>query len=367
MHSHTESAKFLAPEPLPHTYMADNPTLNDRSQFLFKVLMERYISEGSPVGSRTLARNAGLQLSPATIRNVMADLEDLGLVRSPHTSAGRIPTVQGYRLFIDSILQVQNLSEVDVQRLIGDVDPDTDISNLLKMTSDSLSEMTRLASVMMVPKTEHQELRQVEFLQLSDSRVLVILVINNSEVQNRIIHTDRSYSASELQQAANFLNQMFVGRDLDNVRKEILNEMDAAREQMDTMMQAVIEVTQKALTPDEGTDDLVVSGQTHLMEVDELSNVEKLRGLFEAFNEKRGMLHLLDQALNAEGVQIFIGEESGFEIMDDFSLVTSTYEVDGDVLGVLGVIGPTRMAYERVIPIVDMTARMLSANLKSRN
>jgi heat-inducible transcriptional repressor len=244
---------------------------------------------------------------------------------------------------------------------------DADLPGLLQRTSLVLSDVTRLASVVMLPRAETRALRQVEFLPLSDNRVLVILVVNKREVQNRIIQTSRQYSAAELQQAANYLNQAFAGRDLGQVRDGLLRELRDVRDEMNRMMHAVIEMTEKAFAPSGGSPDFVLSGQTHLMDFAELSDVEKLRQLFEAFNRKRDILHLLDQALKARGVQIFIGEESGYKVLDECSVVTARYEVDGQVLGVLGVIGPTRMAYERVIPIVDLTAKLLGSALNSRH
>lgn len=348
---------------LPRTAIA----LSERAQFLFKALVERYIEDGQPVGSRTLARETRLDLSAATIRNVMADLEDLGLIRAPHTSAGRVPTVRGYRLFVDSMMKVRGLSSSEVERIHHGMEAEPDVPGVLARTSSMLSEVSRFASIVMIPKVEHQALRHVDFLPLSDNRVLAILVVNGTEVQNRIIHTARSYTASELERAANYLNQAFSGRDLGAVRKQILNEMSNAREAMDRAMQAVIEMTEKAIVPTMAPSDFVLAGQTRLMGIDELSDMEKLRQLFEAFNQKRDILHLLDQALNAQGVQIFIGEESGYKALDDCSVVTATYEADGRVLGVLGVIGPTRMPYQRVVSVVDVTAKLLSSALKSRH
>ena len=339
--------------------------LSARAQHLFRLLVERYISDGQPVGSRTLARDAGMDLSPATIRNVMADLEDLGLIRSPHTSAGRVPTTRGYRFFVDSLLTVKAVSQQEVMRLHADLGTEDDINRLLAKTSNLLSEVTRLAGVVMVPRAEHRALRHVEFVRMSDTRVLVILVINNNEVHNRVICTTRTYSESELQQASNYLNHVFAGRELFEVRDQLVAEMSSAQQEMNRMMQAAVEMAQKAFeTPH---DDYVWAGQTNLMGIEAWADIAKLRQLFEAFSQKREVLHLLDQALNAQGVQIFIGDESGYEFLDDCSLVTSTYSADGRVLGVLGIIGPTRMAYERVIPIVDVTAKVLGMALKSLN
>ncbi len=339
--------------------------LSARAQHLFKLLVERYISDGQPIGSRTLAREAGMDLSPATVRNVMADLEDLGLIRSPHTSAGRVPTTRGYRFFVDSLLTVKAVSQQEVMRLHADLGTEDDINRLLAKTSNLLSDVSRLAGVVMVPRAEHRALRHVEFVRMSDTRVLVILVINHNEVHNRVICTARTYSESELQQASNYLNQAFVGRELVDVRDQLVAEMSSAQQEMNRMMQAAVEMAQKVFeTPH---DDYVWAGQTNLMGIEAWADIGKLRQLFEAFSQKREILHLLDQGLNAQGVQIFIGDESGYEFLDDCSLVTSTYSADGRVLGVLGIIGPTRMAYERVIPIVDVTAKVLGVALKSLN
>ncbi|MGQ0657185.1 MAG: heat-inducible transcriptional repressor HrcA [Chromatiales bacterium] len=339
--------------------------LSERAQLLFKLLVDRYIVDGQPVGSRTLARDSKLDLSPATVRNVMADLEDLGLIRSPHTSAGRVPTVQGYRLFVDTMMAIRELSSSDVERISQDLSGEENVPKLMTKTSSMLSEITRLASIVMIPRTEQQALRQVEFLPLSDNRVLAILVVNEKEVQNRIIHTARQYSATDLEQAATYLNQAFAGKDVAQVREDLLRDMAHSRAEMDRMMQTVLEIADKTFTTSKFGDEYVVSGQTNLMAIDELSNVEKLRYVFEAFNQRRDILHLLDQAVSASGVQIFIGEESGYKVLSDYSVVTATYQTDSKVLGVLGVIGPTRMPYSRVVPIVDLTAKMLSAALKS--
>lgn len=345
--------------------MTKQTGLNERAECLLKSLVERYIREGQPVGSRTLARDARMDLSPATVRNVMADLEDLGLVQSPHTSAGRVPTVQGYRVFVDSLLTVRPLPDQEVEDLKRQLAPDEDVNLVLESASGLLSEITRLAGVVMVPRREQVVLRQLEFLPLSENRILVILVVNEQEVQNRVIHTARSYSPAELQQMANYLNQQFAGRGLRQIREAVLKEMRADREDMNQLMQNAIEVASQAFTGDkEQSGDYVLAGHTNLMSYEEMADVNKLRQLFEAFNRKRDILHLLDQALEAEGVQIFIGEESGYEVLDECSVVTSSYhDEEGDFLGVLGVIGPTRMAYDRVIPIVDVAAKLVGAAL----
>lgn len=344
------------------------PVLNERAQHLLRVLIERYIRDGEPVGSRTLARDAVMDLSPATIRNVMADLEDLGFVKSPHTSAGRMPTVQGYRFFVDSLLTVQPLDGVDIQRLRAELNLDLDRKDLVERASNLLSGITRLAGVVTLPRRQQAALRRIDFLPLSERRVLVILVINEREVQNRIIHTERSYSAAELETAANFLNEQFAGKDISAVRERIVADLQQTREDMNRMMKAAVEMAGQVFQPEtlQDRDDVVVAGQTNLMEFRELCAVDKLRHLFEAFTQKREILHLLDQCVNAQGVQIFIGEESGYTALDECSVVTAPYSMDGKVVGVLGVIGPTRMAYDRVIPIVDTTARLLGAALNPR-
>ncbi len=339
--------------------------LSERAQHLLKVLVERYIREGQPIGSRTLARDAGLELSPATVRNVMADLEDLGYLRAPHTSAGRVPTVRGYRFFVDILLHIKPLQNSEVEQLARQLDPDQPTTELVQSTSTLLSRITRLAGIVMVPRRDTVTLRQVEFLPLSDNRVLAILVVNEREVQNRIIHTQRTYSSLELQQAANYLNAQFAGTDLRQLRNSLLQELQQARETMDRLMQTVIEMADKAFQPHGAEEDYVLAGETNLIGFAELADRDKLRQLFEAFSGKRDILYLFDQCANAQGVQIFIGEESGFDVLEACSVVTAPYSLEGNVLGVLGVIGPTRMPYGRVIPIVDITAKLLSAALNS--
>ena len=305
---------------------------------------------------------------PATIRNVMADLEDMGLLHSPHTSAGRVPTVKGYRLFVDSLLRVDQLGEAEMERIARELESGQDLKMLMERVSSTLSNITRLAGVVMLPKPGQHALRHIEFLSLSDNRVLVIMVVNDQEIQNRIIRTGRVYTASELQRASNYLNDLYGGKDLQSVRRALLRELNRMKDDVNDVMQSAIEMAQQAFDDDSKEKaDYILSGQTNLMNVAELCDVEKLKKLFESFNQKRDILHLLEQAIQASGVQIFIGEESGYEVLDNCSVVTSPYEVDGEILGVLGVIGPTRMDYERVIPIVDITAKMLGSALNSRN
>ena len=343
------------------------PDLSDRARFLLKALTERYIREGQPVGSRTLARDAGLKLSPATVRNVIADLEDLGLVSSPHTSAGRVPTVQGYRLFVDTLLSVKPLDASIIDAFREQLETDADSRELAETASGLLSDVTQMAGVVTLPRREHASLQRVEFMPLSDNKILAILVINDQEVRNCILETERPYGAAELQQFGNFLNEQFAGRELDEVRTRLVTELRETRERLSQMMTTAMEMADQALGQAEQGSDYVLAGQTNLMEFNELCNVSTLRHLFEVFDEKRQLLGLLDQCAHNEGVQIFIGEESGYQMLDECSLVTAPYSVEGQVIGVLGVIGPTRMAYERVIPIVDATARILSAALNPKD
>ena len=340
---------------------------NERAQLLLRTLIHRFIRDGQPVGSRTLSRDSGLDLSPATIRNVMSDLEDLGLIAAPHTSAGRVPTPQGYRMFVDTLVRYKQPKEGEIRKLrlkLTERQGDTDA--LLGSVSNMLSSLTSLASVVTAPRGKRAVLRQIEFLSLADNRVLAILVINDHEVQNRILHTDQPHTADELQRAANFINENYIGNDLMQIRKRLIDDLEKTRDSMNQAMHDIISVAQSAMegaaTP-EG--EFMLTGETNLMDFAELSDVETLRRLFEAFSRKRFMLKMLDKSINASGVQVFIGEESGYQILDDVSVVTAPYKLDADHIGVLGVIGPTRMAYDRVVPIVDITARLLASAMKS--
>jgi heat-inducible transcriptional repressor len=344
--------------------------LSEREQLLLRVLVGSYIRDGQPVGSRALSRESGLSLSSATIRNIVADLESLGFVSSPHTSAGRVPTDKGYRFFVDALLKSRPSTEDDPSfaELRRQLDANRDDPKaLVAAASQLLSSVTRLAGVVTLPRAQQASITQVEFVGLSDNRALVILVFNDREVQNRIIQLERHHSADELRRAANFLTERCRGKTLGQVRQEILREMQEARENMNALMKDAINVAERVFQVDENNRmDYVLAGETNLMGAGELSSVDKLRRLFEAFNEKRDILNLLDHSLRADGVQIFIGQESGYRILDDVSMVTAPYSADNEVVGVIGVIGPTRMAYERVIPIVDVTAKMLGAALARR-
>ncbi len=340
-------------------------TVNQRAQQVLKVLVERYIQDGFPVGSKTLAEDYALGLSPASIRNILADLEEGGYLASPHTSAGRIPTELGYRFFVNSLLTIQPFANIDIQDLKKKLDPDQDISHLLHSASSVLSGLTQLIGVVAIPRRNRTELRQVEFLPLSGSRVLVILVLNNREVQNRIIHTDRIYSSSELQQAANYLNAHYAGKDLLTARKELLEEMNSDKENMAKLLQAAIDLANHSLGgPAEENKKYVIAGENHLLQTTKpADDLERLHAFFNAFSQKQEILNLLDHSLEAEGVQIFIGKESGYVALNNCSIVTASYSLDGQLVGSLGVIGPTRMPYDRVISAVDVTAKLLSAAL----
>ena len=341
---------------------------NDRAQHLLRVLIQRFIRDGHPVGSRTLSKDSGLDLSPATIRNVMSDLEDMGLVSAPHTSAGRIPTPQGYRLFVDTLVRYREPGGGDMQKLKSQVTiSGDDTGQLVNSVSQILSDITSLAGIVSVPRVQHATLRQIEFLPLSDNRILAILVINDREVQNRILHVEREYTDSELNQAANFINQHYAGIEMRDVRKKIVEDLDHLRNSMNQTMIDIVAIAQSALEgPARQGSEFVLAGETKLMDFAELSDVDTLRRLFEAFSEKRLILELLDRSIDADGVQVFIGEESGYDILDDCSVVTAPYHLDDDTIGVLGVIGPTRMAYDRVVPIVDLTARLLQSAMRGR-
>jgi heat-inducible transcriptional repressor len=337
--------------------------ISDRAQVLLKALVERHIRDGQPVGSRTLLEEAGLPVSTATIRNVMSDLEERGYLHSPHTSAGRVPTAMGYRFFVDSLLKMQPLDDDALASLRSQLNPDKSATELVQTASSLLSSITAQAGLVTVPRQQTNQLRQVEFLPLSGDRVLVILVINEREVQNRIIHTRRVFSESELREAAALVNQRYAGQPLHLAQDAILREMQEARSLIDDYLEAALDLANQALDSDQSTDEYVVAGESRLVGNATPEELGKLRELFDAFERKKDILHLLERCSRADGVQIFIGEEAGYDAFGDYSVVTAPYSDGLKPLGVLGVIGPTRMAYERVIPIVDVTARMLSSAL----
>ncbi len=345
--------------------MAASPpgsNLDQRARQLLRTLIARHIRDGEPVGSQTLARHAGLDVSAATIRNILADLEEQGLLSAPHTSAGRIPTAQGYRVFVDSLLQVQPLPSLELARLRGELSAGGGTQSLLGSASELVSAMTHFVGVVSVPRREQFAFRHIDFLPLDGQLVMAILVFADHDVQNRIIQTRRPFEASELERVANYLNANFAGRPVADIRATLVRDLQAARDEMEALLSHTVELAEQALAPAD-SDDMVLAGQTRLIGVQDLSDLDRLRELFEAFARKREILQLLERTIHAPGVRIFIGEETGLAPLEGVSVVTAPYAAGGKVLGVLGVIGPTRMAYDRVIPVVQATAELLGAAL----
>lgn len=337
--------------------------LSGRATDLLRTLVEMHIRDGQPVGSKSLQAHSALSVSPATVRNIMSDLEDRGFLTSPHTSAGRIPTAMGYRFFVDSLLQVQPIEENAVMTLREELNPNRTAKDLVHSASSLLAQVTSQAGIVTVPRAEVSQLRQVEFLPLSENRVLVILVVNEREVQNRVIELAKPLSEQQLKAAADLINQRYAGVDLADVKARLVQEMVEARSRIDDYMASALELANRALDDEEPREDYVVAGENYLLDQASPDDMAKLRELFDAFQHKRDLLELLERSYRAQGVQIFIGEEAGYDVFGDYSVVTAPYAQGSRTLGVLGVIGPTRMAYERVIPMVDVTAKMLSAAL----
>ncbi|WP_045760732.1 heat-inducible transcriptional repressor HrcA [Xanthomonas albilineans] len=335
--------------------------LDPRARQLLRTLISRYIRDGEPVGSQTLARHAGLDVSPATIRNILADLEDAGLLSSPHTSAGRVPTATGYRVFVDSLVQMRPPAEDEVARLRAEMANAAGTQALLGSASELLSAMTHFVGVVSAPKREQFAFRHIDFVPLDARRVLAILVFADNEVQNRVIEPRKAYEPAELERVANYLNAHFAGRALADIRASLLRDLRRARDAMEQLLAHSVELAEQALAP--VGDDVVLAGQTKLMGVQDLSDLERLRELFEVFASKREILQLLERTIRAPGVRIFIGEETGMVPLEGVSLVTAPYMAGGQVLGVLGVIGPKRMDYDRVIPLVQIAAEVLGARL----
>ena len=331
--------------------------LNERAQILLKTLMERYISDGQPVGSRALQQFSGLDLSPATIRNVMADLEEIGLVRSPHTSAGRIPTGLAYRLFIDTMLVTKPLDSARVQKMESRLQPDNP-SRLIAQASSLLSELTQFAGVVATPKRDAITVRQIEFLRLGEKRVLLIIVMPDGEVENRVLLMERDYTQSQLTEAGNFLNQNYLGCSFSQIREKLRGELRELHQDMSALMAAALAAGDAADAKQSG--DYVISGERNLLHVDDLSaDMNRLRGLFNLFERKTELLQLLEAGRKGQGIHIFVGSESGLASLDECSVITAPYSSDGKVIGTLAVVGPKRMDYQRVVPIVDITARLL--------
>ncbi|HKY69304.1 MAG TPA: heat-inducible transcriptional repressor HrcA [Gammaproteobacteria bacterium] len=338
--------------------------LSPRATTILKHLVQQYIQDGIPVGSKIIAAKTDPAISPATVRHVMGDLEDKGYISSLHKSSGRVPTDRGYRFFVDSLLKVHPLALAQSAELTAQLDPNQPTSELINSTSNLLSELTSMVAIVSVPRQDKIILRHVEFLQLSDNRVLVILVVNEKEVQNRIIVTDRKYTATDLSQASEFLNQHFAGKDLKMARQELHKALEQDRIGVDRLMQAVVDVAGKAFENSGRKSDYVLAGQENLLHHNRV-DIDQLQKLFETFQEKRKILRLLDHCIRSQGIQLYIGEESQEDVFHTCSVITSCYTVNGEVLGVLGVIGPTRMRYDKVIPIVDLTAKILGTALNS--
>ncbi|HCJ39473.1 MAG TPA: heat-inducible transcription repressor HrcA [Halieaceae bacterium] len=337
--------------------------LTPRAASLLRTLVGMHIREGQPVGSKALHVESGMSVSTATIRNVMSDLEERGLLSSPHTSAGRIPTAQGYRLFVDSLLQTSPIDASALQALKHELNPNRTSSDLIASASNLLTQVTAQAGIVTVPRPTASQLRQIEFLPLSDSRVLVILVVNEREVQNRVIELSRPLSEEQLKVAAELINQRYAGNNLSEVKRMLVAEMADARTRIDEQLEAALQVAKDAMEPEDAQEEYVVAGESRLIQQAGANDMDKLRELFDAFERKRDLVELLDRCSRADGIQIFIGEEAGYEVLGDYSVITAPYAQGTQPVGVLGVIGPTRMAYDRVIPLVDITARLLTAAL----
>ncbi len=342
-----------------------NKVLNERAQYLLKTLINCYVEEGVPVGSKTLAESAGLNISTATIRNVMANLDSMGLVTAPHTSAGRVPTNKGFRMYVDSMLELSPIEAAIKERIKQQLHGDQDKDRLINIANNLLTDITQMAGVITLPKAGQLNLRRIEFLPLPDKKILAILVVNERDVQNRIVHVEREYSQNELLKISNYLNQHFMGTDIFQIRSKLMKELQTARHQVDEMMAAAVALADQAMQPAEEDEPYRVHGQANLIRFDETNNANQLQQLFQVFQSKRDMLGLLDRCIQSDDMQVFIGSEAGIEGLDDFSIISAPYGSKDNTLGVLGVIGPTRMEYSKVIATVDITARLLSLALGS--
>lgn len=339
----------------------------DRADIILKNIVQLYVRDGQPIGSTKLANKIDLSVSSATIRNVMADLEAQGLIASPHTSAGRIPTAKGYRMFVDSHVRAAPLNIQTVASLHEEFLEESDPDALIKKASDALSKMTEFAGVVMVPNQNVARFRQIEFMPLSGNRVLSILVTEDGRVQNRVINLSRDYQAEELVEAANYFNHLYSGSNLSDVREKLVDDIQQDNEEMHRITKNAMEIAKKALVDeDDAKPDVMLSGEQKLLDVPDLCQIETLQKLFNVFKTKQDLLDLLDRSMKTDGVNIYIGEESGYGAFGDCSVVTKTYEAEGEVLGTLGVIGPTRMAYSEVVSVVDVTANLLSNALSQK-
>lgn len=343
---------------------ADLNMPSHRARRILSAIVDKYIQEGIPIGSKSLSLADNIGLSPASIRNVMSDLEELGFIASPYTSSGRVPTSKGYRFFIDSLLKLQPVEATELERIKKRVNfHESNSRELAISVSNTLSAITKLAGIVTIPKQQVTRLKEIDFIQLSEKRILAIIVMNETEVENRILQMKRDYSKDELKQASNYLNTHYKGRSLSYIKKHLINELMQTKEAVNSLMSDLIDIADQVLDFDE-SDEYIVAGQRRLMDFHELSDIKKLRQLFDAFKEKQQLLELLDKSMSTSGIQIFIGEESGYQMFDNCTLITSPYTTEDGAIGVLGVIGPTRIAYQKVIPIVDITAKLLGKSLK---
>lgn len=345
--------------------MSKTKLRSNRAEKILSAIIDTYIEEGQPIGSKKLASKERFNLSPATIRNVMSDLEDLGFITSPHRSSGRIPTPKGYRFFIDSLLQLEPLDVEEYNSIENTIINDASSSKDLALNvSSTLSSITHLAGIVTVPKKKDNILKEIDFIPLSDKRILAIIVINETEVENKILQMKRNYSRDELQQSANFINQNYSGKSLEIIKNDLLNQLKETSDLAKTLMNNLIDITDDVINTKD-SDGYYMTGENHLLDHDELSDINHLKELFNAFSEKQELLQILDKSISTSNIQIFIGEESGYKIFDNCTLITAPYTNKEGSIGVLGVIGPTRMEYQRVIPIVDVTAKLLSRSLKT--
>ncbi len=343
---------------------ADVNMPSHRARRILSAIVDKYIQEGIPIGSKSLSLADNIGLSPASIRNVMSDLEELGFIASPYTSSGRVPTSKGYRFFIDSLLILQPVEATELERIKRRVNLHESNSRELAISvSNTLSAITKLAGIVTIPKQQVTRLKEIDFIKLSEKRILAIIVMNETEVENRILQMKRDYSKDELKQASNYLNTHYEGRSLSYIKKHLINELMQTNESVNSSMSDLIDIADQVLDFTE-SDEYIVAGQRRLMDFHELSDIKKLRQLFDAFKEKQQLLELLDKSMSTDGIQIFIGEESGYQMFDNCTLITSPYTTEDGAIGVLGVIGPTRIAYQKVIPIVEIIAKLLGKSLK---
>ena len=337
---------------------------SQRARRILSAIVDKYIQEGIPIGSKSLSLADEIGLSPASIRHVMSDLEELGFIASPYTSSGRVPTSKGYRFFIDSLLKLQPVEANELETIKKRVNTQEINSRELAVSvSNTLSAITKLAGIVTIPKQQVTRLKEIDFIQLSEKRILAIIVMNETEGENRILQMKRDYSKDELKHASNYLNSNYKGRSLSYIKKHLINQLIQTKESVNSLMSDLIDIADKVLDFGE-SDEYIVAGQRRLMDFHELSDIKKLRQLFDAFKEKQQLLELLDKSMSTDGIQIFIGEESGYQMFDNCTLITSPYTTEEGAIGVLGVIGPTRIAYQKVIPIVDITAKLLGKSLK---